>query len=252
MKRIESLKNERVKKWKKLHTKRGREQQGLFLVEGEHLVEEALKSNWLVLTIITNTTISIPFSGEVIQVNDSVLKELSRTETPQGMIAVCRRNELCQPADLTGVYVVLDRIQDPGNLGTIIRTALAAGATAVVVGTGSVDVFNDKVIRSTQGAFFHIPVYEGGLEDWFNAFEQAKIPVLGTSLLEAIPYSEVEKTSQFALLLGNEGDGVGEEWLKRTSKNVYIPQNPKAESLNVAVASGILLYSLKSDLATKD
>lgn len=86
MKRIESLKNERVKKWKKLHTKRGREQQGLFLVEGEHLVEEALKSNWLVSTIITNTPISIPFSGEVIQVNDSVLKELSRTETPQGMM----------------------------------------------------------------------------------------------------------------------------------------------------------------------
>lgn len=166
MKRIDSSKNEHVKRWKKLHTKKGRDTAGRFLVEGFHLVEEAIKADMMVEYILMKEDTVLPATlsvqnQDVIIVSDAVMKELSETETPQGIAAVCVIPSAPEVDQLTGQYLLLDRIQDPGNLGTMIRTADAAGLTGVVLGEGSVDVFNSKVIRATQGSIFHLPLLKG-------------------------------------------------------------------------------------------
>lgn len=179
MKRIESVKNERVKAWKKLHSKKGRDQTGRFLIEGEHLIEEAWKSDWKVETVLTTADDENLFPGECIGVSEAVMKELSETKSPQGIVAVCQKKQWHTPEQLKGRFVLLDRVQDPGNVGTIIRTALAADAAGVVLGSGSADLFNAKVIRATQGALFHLPVYMGDLATWIKMLKESDIPVYG-------------------------------------------------------------------------
>ncbi|MCL7749808.1 TrmH family RNA methyltransferase [Halalkalibacter alkaliphilus] len=250
MKRIDSVKNEHVKRWKKLHTKKGRETAGRFLVEGYHLVEEALKANMAVEYILMTEGAILPSSlsmqdQDMIIVSDQVMKELSETETPQGIAAVCVIPTEPNVDKVTGQYLLLDRIQDPGNLGTMIRTADAAGMTGVILGEGSVDVFNSKVIRATQGSIFHLPVIKGNLEKWIEVFKKSSIPVFGTALNEASSYSAIQPQSHFALIMGNEGEGVAQPLLEKTDQNIYIPIHGQAESLNVSVAAGILLYYLR-------
>ncbi|WP_100373711.1 TrmH family RNA methyltransferase [Bacillus sp. FJAT-45037] len=250
MKRIDSLKNEQVKGWKKLHTKKGRDKAGRFLIEGFHLVEEALKANFHIeMIIITDDTV-LPASWtidekELIIVHPQVMKEISETETPQGIAAICAIPIAPQFETLHGQYLLIDRVQDPGNVGTMIRTADAAGMTGVVLGEGSVDLFNSKVIRATQGSIFHMPVVRASLDEWVEKLKDYNIAVFGTSLTEASSYTAIEPQSDFALIVGNEGEGVSSSLLEATDQNIYIPIMGKAESLNVAVAAGILLYYLR-------
>lgn len=245
LQKIESMKNDRIKKWKKLQTKKGRNQFQAFLIEGEHLVEEAIKASWDIEAILHSKNISFPFQGETIEVTDAIIAELAQTEAPQGVLAICKLKPEPDSKTAEGIYVLLDGVQDPGNVGTIIRTALAADVAGIVLGDGTADLYNDKVIRSTQGGLFHLPIYRGDLNEWIDFFESVEKPVYGTSLNNAAPYTEVQRNDSFALIVGNEGVGVSDKWLERTTKNLYIPQNIKAESLNVAVATGILLFSLK-------
>ncbi|AGE23302.1 RNA methyltransferase [[Bacillus] caldolyticus] len=248
MKRIESPKNARVKQWKKLLTKKGRDETGLFLLEGFHLVEEAVKSNAPLVELMVDERTAIPpgwdVSVPVVIVTEAVMKAISSTETPQGIAAVCRK----LPAELEGVKTALliDAVQDPGNLGTMIRTADAAGIDAVILGEGCADVYNPKVVRATQGSLFHLPVVKGDLVQWIARFKEQGIPVYGTALENAVDYRTVPPSSSFALLVGNEGSGVRREWLEMTTETIYIPIYGQAESLNVAVAAGILLYSLQA------
>ncbi|MED4878882.1 RNA methyltransferase [Anoxybacillus geothermalis] len=248
MKRIESPKNARVKQWKKLLTKKGRDETGLFLLEGFHLVEEAVKSRAPLVELMVDERTAIPpgwdVSVPVVIVTEAVMKAISSTETPQGIAAVCRK----LPAELEGVKTALliDAVQDPGNLGTMIRTADAAGIDAVILGEGCADVYNPKVVRATQGSLFHLPVVKGDLVQWIARFKEQGIPVYGTALENAVDYRTVPPSSSFALLVGNEGSGVRREWLEMTTETIYIPIYGQAESLNVAVAAGILLYSLQA------
>ncbi|KAF6510427.1 rRNA methylase [Geobacillus stearothermophilus] len=248
VKRIESPKNARVKQWKKLQTKKGRDETGLFLLEGFHLVEEAVKSRAPLVELMVDERTAIPpgwdVSVPVVIVTEAVMKAISSTETPQGIAAVCRQ----LPAELEGVKTALliDAVQDPGNLGTMIRTADAAGIDAVILGEGCADVYNPKVVRATQGSLFHLPVVKGDLAQWIARFKEQGIPVYGTALENAVDYRTVPPSSSFALLVGNEGSGVRREWLEMTTETIYIPIYGQAESLNVAVAAGILLYSLQA------
>jgi len=247
LKRIESAKNPQVKQWKKLSTKKERDKTGLFLVEGFHLVEEALKSN-IVEQLILAETQTIPTSWNVdnipmVIVTEAVMNELSDTETPQGIAAVCRQCSYEQVGMKT--VLMVDAVQDPGNLGTIIRTADAVGVDAVILGDGCVDVYSPKVIRATQGSLFHLPVIKGNLPQWMSRLQEQNIPIYGTSLQNGVDYRSVTPVESFALLVGNEGSGVRKELLERTTTNLYVPIYGKAESLNVAVATGILLYYLR-------
>nr|WP_205685175.1 RNA methyltransferase [Peribacillus acanthi] len=226
--------------------KKERDKSGLFLVEGFHLVEEALK-NKRVVTIIKNEYVDLPHNWniedeEIYEVPESIVELLAETETTQGIFAVCEKKESI-PQSYEKV-LMLDSVQDPGNLGTIIRTADAAGIDLVVLGEGCVDLYNGKVLRSTQGSVFHLPVMKGNLEDWINTLKDQNIPVYGTSLENAKDYREVSSDKTFALIMGNEGNGVRKELLAQTDQNLYIPILGQAESLNVTVATGILLYAL--------
>ncbi|WP_369902339.1 TrmH family RNA methyltransferase [Bacillus manliponensis] len=254
MKNIDSVKNPRVKQWKKLQTKKERDKAGLFFVEGFHLVEEALKAKIATEIIVSDET-DLPKDWEVNDVElyivpEAIVKVLAETETTQGVFAVCEKQE--QDVELTdGKILLLDGIQDPGNLGTIIRTADAAGIDAVVLGEGSVDAYNSKVLRSTQGSIFHLPVVKGNLEEWIDRLQENNVPVYGTALENGVPYGEVTPSRSFALIVGNEGNGVRKELLAKCNQNLYIPIYGGAESLNVAVAAGILTYYLQTPVANR-
>ncbi len=249
MKYIQSDKNPQVKQWKKLLTRKERDKSGMFLVEGFHLVEEALTRKDDVEEIILSEKTELPPSWDygsipVTVVTDEIGKQLADTETTQGIFAVCSQPD--QTIENAKTYLLIDSVQDPGNLGTMIRTADAAGIDAVIVGKGSVDMYNPKVLRSAQGSHFHLPVISGDLSEWINKLSAESIPVYGTALENGVVYTEAANCEAFALLVGNEGNGVHKDLLEKTAQNLYIPIYGKSESLNVAVAAGILLYYLKT------
>jgi len=246
MKFIQSSNNPKVKAWKKLLMKKGRDQAGQFIVEGFHLVEEALKKDY-VSDIIVGEHTAIPHTWnvdgiELYATTATVVKELAETENSQGIFAICEVKSW--PNQLFQKVLLLDGVQDPGNIGTIIRTADAAGIEAVVCGNGCVDVYNSKALRSTQGSIFHLPVIKANLTDYIKELKSNNIPVFGTSLQNASDYREVQPQESFALVVGNEGNGVSAQVLELCDQNLYIPIHGGAESLNVTVATGIVLYHL--------
>ncbi|MED3661981.1 RNA methyltransferase [Ureibacillus sp. FSL K6-8385] len=249
MKRIESVQNAQVKHWKKLVTSRKeRDKTGEYIVEGFHLVEEALKNKDQVIHLIIREGTALPRQWPLddvalVEVTEKVAKEIAETETSQGVFAHCKQTVFtgADQAKWTKLLLI-DSVQDPGNIGTMIRTADAAGIDAVVLGKGCADAYNPKTLRSAQGSHFHLPVIRGDLSEWIGILKQREIPVYGTALENAVDYREVEKPERFALLVGNEGSGVQKELLEKTDQNVIIPILGQAESLNVAVAAGILLY----------
>lgn len=246
---IASVQNPRIKAWKKLHTKKGRDKSGLFFIEGEHLIEEAVRSDIVLKELIIKEGKEVPKEWQVLTtpqvfVTEAVMNDLSDTETPQGCAAICEMPPLKNlPLD-DGRFLFVDGVQDPGNLGAMIRTADAAGISGVIIGEGTVDIYNGKVIRSTQGSLFHIPVQKMKLEDAVEICKEAGVPVFGTSL-KGSTFNALAPQDKFALIMGNEGDGIREELLKMTDHNLYIPIYGEAESLNVAVACGIVLYHLR-------
>lgn len=251
MEPIASIQNARIKAWKKLHKKKERDRSGLFLVEGMHLVEEALKAPVDVKEIVLLEGKDIPDQWkiknvELVYVTERVLEELAETETPQGMIAVCVKPEQQNIVFDAGRYLLLDRIQDPGNLGSILRTANAAGVHGVVLGADCADPYNGKVVRSTQGALFHVPVQQMDLSEAIDLCKENNIPVFGSSL-SGSTFTAIAPQESFALLLGNEASGVDEKLLSKTDQNLYIPLYGETESLNVGVAAGILVYHLRGD-----
>ncbi|AYC29807.1 TrmH family RNA methyltransferase [Paenisporosarcina cavernae] len=251
MKKIESSQNGLVKHWRKLvSTRKEREKHHEFLVEGHHLVEEALKTPENVLTLIIREGTDLPFKWNldgisIIEVTHEISKELTDTEHSQGIFAHCKQPtfDLNKETDFKK-FLLIDAVQDPGNVGTMIRTADAAGIDAVILGKGTADAYNPKTIRSAQGSHFHLPIVRGELMEWVEKLQSKNIQVYGTSLARATSVQEIQKTDSFALIMGNEGAGLSPELLEATNLNVKIPILGKAESLNVAVATGILLYHL--------
>ncbi|MGG1686134.1 TrmH family RNA methyltransferase [Pseudalkalibacillus sp. NRS-1564] len=244
---IESAKNQKVKDWKKLQTRKGREKAFSYIIEGPHIVEEAAKAEASITELIVTegTDLSAyPFKElpVVYTVTEKVMQELTHTETPQGIMAVCKMVEPELPRH--GKLLLLDAIQDPGNLGTIIRTADSAGYDGLLLGHGTVDAYNSKVLRSTQGSIFHLPVIKGDLVTEVQKLKEAGMLIYATEVSGGTPYQELDSSSQFAVILGNEANGVSDELQRLADVNVYIPIYGKAESLNVAVAAGILMYGL--------
>ena len=237
MEKITSLQNQKVKAWAKLREKKERDRTGLFLAEGPHLIEEAMRQG-IVETVITDGRYS--FDGvQTVEAVPQVLKKLSASVSGVSCIAVCRQFAL--PVKDPARVLLLDRIQDPGNFGTLIRTAVSFGFDAVYVSEDPCDLYNEKVIRSTQGAMFHIPVIRASLSDTVKDLQKDGFRVFGTSLHNAVSMSEAQESEKMAFVLGNEGQGVSTAILDLCDQSMFI-EISGFESLNVAVAGGIIMY----------
>ncbi|MBM7714766.1 TrmH family RNA methyltransferase [Bacillus thermophilus] len=247
---LQSVKNPRVKAWKKLNTKKGRDQTGTYLIEGAHLIEEALKTDELIELMIEHNQPIPEYVKEadipITFISPEICHVISGTETPQGMFALCKKKLVKPDPTVNKRFLLLDGVQDPGNIGTMIRTADAAGVEAVIFGEGTGDLYNPKVIRSAQGSHFHLQIASGNVLEWIPPLKAQGIPVYGTALRNAVTYKEIRPAESFALIVGNEGAGVSERILDITDQNIYIPIYGKSESLNVAVAAGILMYHLRT------
>ncbi|MFB9770616.1 TrmH family RNA methyltransferase [Lactiplantibacillus modestisalitolerans] len=254
MDKINSLQNAHVKAWKKLQTKKGRKQQGQYLLEGWHLVNEAVKAHVSVQTLLITekqlaTAPDLTKFPAVIEISEEVAKHISATVTPQGVFALAKlpavKADPLSDLDLSRPWLLLDNVQDPGNIGTMVRTADAAGFAGVAFGTGTVDLHQPKVERSMQGSQFHLQLVSTDLNALVAKMQAAGIPVYGSELNpRASQYLEINAPACFGLIMGNEGNGMDAELLTRTDRNLYIPIKGRAESLNVAVAAGILMFGL--------
>lgn len=244
---IDSLQNPTFKNWKKLLTNKGRKQQQQYLIEGFHLVEEAIKHNALESCIITQSLFekyqALLSPHQTYIVPEKLIKELSTTINSQNIFGVVKFNIKALAQINSGKYIILDALQDPGNVGTIIRTADAAGFSGVIIGDNCVDIYNDKTIRSMQGSQFHINLFKENLLEVIPLLKHKMITILGTNLdKNSQLYHQIKWNENFAIIVGNEGNGVSKAVLNLCDATVHIPIFGQAESLNVAIAASILMY----------
>ena len=230
---ITSLTNEKIKEYSKLNQSKYREEKGMFIVEGPHLVDEADKLGLLVEVITTDPNVK----GTL--VNDAVMKKLSNTVHPVKVLGICK---FIKKNELTSKVLVLDTISDPTNLGTLLRSAVAFGFDTVFLSNGSVDSYNDKVIRGSQGAIFKINILKGDLISFLEKIKKTH-QILGTNVRVGKDVTTVELKPQLALILGNEARGMCEEANNFTDENLFIKMH-NTESLNVSVAGSILMYEI--------
>lgn len=242
---ITSKSNNLIKKTKKLLQKKHRNDS--YLIEGWHLFEEAIKAEatFRYIFVLEEMIDRLPADQEAILVTSDVLKELTDAPTPQGIVAEVVLEDGDLPDFQTGRYLVLEDVQDPGNLGTMVRTADAAGLDGVILSDKSADLYNPKTLRSMQGSHFHLPVFRQSLPLVFAKMKATGLPILATTLSEqSVDYRELDHLETFALVMGNEGQGISSETADIADQLVHISMPGQAESLNVAVAAGIVIFSL--------
>ncbi len=228
---ISSIENPKIKQLLKLKQGKYRKSEKMFIVEGAHLVKEAKLAGVLV------EAYSINEQEGYIQVSESVMKKITTTDTVVREIGLCK---FIEKNNVVDKVLILDGVQDPGNMGTLMRSACAFGFNTIFVGTGSVDIYNEKVIRSSQGAIFKLNFIFGNVVEFVNGLSHK---VYGTNVVRGIPLNDVVKQEKIAVILGNEGNGISKEVDDLLLDNIYIPMN-NTESLNVAIAGSIIMYTL--------
>ncbi|MGU8584757.1 TrmH family RNA methyltransferase [Clostridium perfringens] len=246
---IESKNNNLFKEIKKLKEKKHRIKSNKYLIEGLRFVEEAIKSKVSIDSIIFTESfkeknpdlfLKINENIKLIQMNEALLKQLCSTENPQGIVGVINmQNKELKSGELV---VLVDKVQDPGNMGTIIRTAHAAGAAGIVVTKGTVDIYNDKTLRSTMGSIFYIPIVEDDSLDFVKSLKKEGYKLVVSSLQGKNNFFEENLQGKVMIAVGNEGNGVSDEVYDIADIKVKIPMPGEAESLNVAVATSIMIY----------
>ena len=246
MEHLTSLKNPKVQSWRSLKDRKGRKETGCFLVEGRKMVEEALHSRFPVEAVLADESrlaeLSLPANVPVYALPEHVLAAVCDTKTPQGVAAVVR---MTGSESLGSRLVALDGVQDPGNVGTIIRTADAAGLDGVLLSAQCADAFSPKVLRATMGSVFRMGIrVTEDLPGELTRLKQEGFSVL-SSQLDGTPFYERELVGErFCLVIGSEGNGVTPEVQQVATHRVKLPMRGGAESLNAAVAAGIMMYEL--------
>lgn len=235
-----SISNDKIKNIKKLNDKKYRDLEGLFLIEGEHLVLEAYKNKCL-KTLIIEENNSFSLDIDTMEVTSNVLKYISKLDSYPKIMGVCyKKKEL----EIGNKVLILDGVQDPGNLGTIIRSAVAFNIDTIILGEDCVDLYNSKVIRSTQGMLFNINILVKNLFEEIPKLKKLNYKIMVTNLNGGNDVKTIEKNDKFVIIVGNEGQGVKKDIISLSDESIYINMNSKCESLNVAVATGIILYEL--------
>lgn len=242
MKVITSKDNPLIKDLLSLTQKKTRTLEGKFLVEGFHLVEVARQMNCLEMVL---TTTELDIDIEQVLINNSVLDKMTQTQNPEGVVGVCKITEQT-PFELRNdrLVLILDGISDPGNMGTLIRTAAAFGFDSVISSPDSVDYYNDKVVRSSQGAVFQIPLYSMNLELIYDLLRENDFQLLASSL-KGTPLSLCKFSEKpIGIIVGNETHGISTLSESRATQIIKIPMQASVDSLNAGVAGGILMYYL--------
>ena len=240
---IASKANSVVKNAKKLHQKKYRK--SAYLIEGWHLFEEAVQAGVTIEKVFALESYRDQLAAfpQTIWVSEEILLDLADTQTPQGIVAVIQKEEVGLPDLHQGKYLFLEDVQDPGNVGTMIRTADAAGFTGVIVSDKSADIYSLKTLRSMQGSHFHLPIYRLPLATFVEETKKSNLPILATTLSrESKDYRELSSLENFVLVMGNEGQGISSVMAESADQLVHIGMKGRAESLNVAVAAGILMF----------
>jgi len=252
------LSKEKLKELAKLKTKKGRTQAGKFLIEGVRLCEESLNSSWVIESFLLTSAFEEKIkdkelwrklqrsNAKLIEAKARDLEKLADTVTPSGIMGIVkfRKNpekELWK--EDSKLILALDGIRDPGNVGTLIRTADAFGADEVLLSNDTVELLNPKVVRSSMGSVFHLPIFdEMDLEKTLPELKKRDFKILGTDVLEGQSLDRVDFSGKICVLIGNEAEGLNKKLLPLVDNMVHIPIWGKAESLNAAVAGGIILY----------
>ncbi|MBQ9071573.1 MAG: RNA methyltransferase [Bacilli bacterium] len=235
-----SIKNDKIKNIKKLNTKKYRDEFNEFLIEGEHLVLEAYKKGYLKELILLEET-DFKLDVATIYVTKEVLKYISDLDNPPKIIGICKKIE---SKPIGNRVLMLDDVQDPGNLGTIIRSSVAFNIDTIILSKGCVDIYNSKVLRATQGMLFNINIIESDLLQVIKNLKEKSYKIYATKVNGGKSLKNVEKSEKFAIIMGNEGNGVKNEILDMSDEYIYIDMNPSCESLNVGIATSIILYEL--------
>ena len=231
---ITSLKNEKVKYWYNLRNKKFRDQERRFLIEGDHLINEARKQNLVI------ETISIVDKNADYFVTKEIMEKISEQKSISYNAAVV---SFIKEDSITGNVLILDGVQDPGNLGTIIRSCIAFGVSNIILSDNSVDLYNSKVIRATEGMIFNINVLRRKLIEFIPIVKNLGYKIVGTDVKNGIDIKDINKEN-IAIVMGSEGQGVSNEVKNMCDNFVYIKMDNACESLNVGVATSILLYEV--------
>lgn len=243
MKIINSTQNKNLKQLCKLHTKKERDHTGLFLVEGAHMIEEAERAQCL-MEVFLLEGMNPFFEDRTTFCSAPVLQKLSNQNSQAKIIGLCKKPK--QDPVQENAVLILDDIQDPGNAGTLIRTAFSFGIDKIYCSEHTVDFYNPKVLQASQGAIFHIPIQRDNLQNVISAHQKKGMKILGTCLHQkSVPLSQVRVQEPYGIVLGNEGQGVHPELLDLCDDLIKIEME-QFESLNVAIAGGILMYTLRS------
>ncbi len=237
---IESVNNPKVKNWMKLKEKKYRDQEGLFLIEGDHLLKESLKAN-LVREIIAGDESfkvdNVPFY----LVSEGVLKKLSSQVSSTKVIAVV---EKIKTTKIVGDVCILDNIQDPGNLGAIIRSAVAFNISNLIMSADTVDLYNEKVIRASEGMIFKLNYQRGDLTQIIADLKKDGYQIWGTDVSKGVNLKEIQKEGNVAIIIGNEGQGMNPKYKDVCDKLINIKISHDCESLNASVAASIIFYQM--------
>lgn len=261
---ISSEQNERVKSLKKLYNKKNRQQKGKFVLEGFRIIAEALKAEAIFDNIFMSPDFYKSNQGQslvqiygkenqadnLLVIEEKLLSKIADTNSPQGVIAVVNELEyaiqdIFSHKNGEGKILLLDRIQDPGNMGTIIRTAVAAGIDGIIILKGSVDIYNLKVLRATMGAIFSIPLIKDvTLEKFLELYNTLgqNYKLIAADLSGELYYHQLDYDYPFIIAIGNEANGLRRELVNSANYLIKIPIIGKIDSLNAAIAAGILVY----------
>jgi TrmH family RNA methyltransferase len=251
MERITSLKNPKVQLWKSLKDRKGRRETGCFMAEGRKMVEEALASAFPVEALLVDEArlaeFTLPADVSLYALPENVLAAVCDTKTPQGIAAVV---QMQHNARIGRRVVAMDGVQDPGNVGTIIRTSDAAGLEGVILSAQCADVFSPKTLRATMGSIFRMPmVVTEDLPGYLSSLREQGYSVISSQLDGEPFYQRSPVGEKFCLIIGNEGNGISDEVKATATHRVKLPMRGGAESLNAAIAAGIMMYDLMKDEA---
>jgi len=239
---ITSPKNEHIRELAKLKEKKYRDETNTFLVETKHLVLEAYRAG-LIKELILEADEIFPIDVPTTYVSKEVLKKISSLDSPSKVMAVVnKRNE----TNIGEKILILDKIQDPGNLGAIIRSAVAFNIDTIVCSKDTVDLYNPKVVRASQGMMFHIPIITKDIESFIKELKTKDYKIVGTKVTNGHDVRTSSIYSHFALVIGNEGQGISKKIEELCDENLYIKMNGNCESLNASVAASIIMYEINN------